>query len=108
VDGVVVEPEGDDVLGLHPAARLSLTAVVSLRAGTHRGPHALALRSAYPSGAPGPGLERTIEFTDAHPGASLVVPLDLQIHESGIYTFDAFFDDRLLTRMSLWVAYAHG
>ena len=105
VDGVVVEPEGDDALGLHPAAKLSLTAVVSVRAGDLRGTHVLALRSAYPSGPGGPGLQRPVEFTDQMPAASLVVPIELEVHEPGAYTFDAFFDDRLLTRMSLWVAY---
>jgi hypothetical protein len=108
VDGVVVEPEGDDPLGLQPAARLALTALVSIRAGDEYGPHVLTLRSAYPSGTVGPGVEKSIELTERTPGASLIVPLDLEIHEPGVYSFDALYDGRLLTRMRLWVAYAHG
>jgi len=106
VDGVVVEPQGDDPLGLRPAAQLSLTALVSVRAGDVRGPHTLSLESGYPSGGSGPSLERRVEFTEAAPAASLVVPLDLEIHEPGVYTFDAYCDARLLTRMHLWVGYA--
>ena len=85
--------------------RADVARVVSVKAGDLRGTHILALRSAYPSGQPGQGLQRAIEFTEQTPAASLVVPLELDIHEPGVYSFDAFFDDRLLTRMSLWVGY---
>lgn len=105
VDGIVVEPEGDDALGLCPAAHLSMTAVVSLRAGDERGFHVLALRAAYPTGAEGPMLQRTIEFSEQVPAATLVVPLDLDIHEPGIYAFDVLYDGARLTRMTLWVHY---
>jgi hypothetical protein len=107
VDGVVVEPEHapDDPLELRPKARVTHTAVVSLRAGDLRGRHAMGLQSAYPSGPAGPGMERAIEFTDENPAASLVVPLQIDVHETGVYAFDVLFDGRRLTRMSLWVAY---
>jgi hypothetical protein len=105
VDGVVVEPEADDPLGLKPAANIALTALLSVRAGDLRGSHTLALQAFYPSGTAGPATERLVEFTDSNPAASLVVPLDLHIHEPGVYTFDATCDARLLTRMSLWVTY---
>jgi len=108
VDGVVITPEGDDPLGLRPAAELSLMAVVSLRAGEVRGEHRIALRGVYPGGAPGPGASRAIEFTDEAPGASFVVPVELQVHQPGLYTFDVLFDDRLLTRIGLQVLYAPG
>lgn len=107
VDGVVVEPEGHDALGLHPAAHLAMTAVVSLRAGDQRGSHVLALRAAYPTGAEGPTLQRNIEFSDDMPAATLVVPLDMDIHEPGVYAFDVFYDGARLTRMALWVTYRH-
>jgi len=106
VDGVAITPESGDPLGLRPAGVVSLTAVVSLRAGQSRGHHRLALQGVYPSGAEGPSLTQTIEFTDALPGASLVVPLELQVHEPGTYHFDVRFDDQLLTRMALQVVYA--
>jgi hypothetical protein len=105
IDGVVVEPQGEDALGLTPAARIALTALVSLKAGDARGLHTLGIRSAYPSGRPGASIERRIEFTDAMPAASLVVPLELDIHERGVYTFEAIYDGQALTRMTLWVGY---
>ena len=106
VDGVVLTPEGDDALGLRPAATLSLTAVVSLKAGNRRGTHRISLQGVYPSGADGPTAARPVEFTDDMPGASFVVPLELEVHEPGIYAFDIACDGTLLTRITLQVYYA--
>jgi len=106
VDGVVITPEGDDPLGLRPAAVLSLKAVVSLRAGDLRGEHRIALQGGYPGGAQGPSASRVIEFSDEAPGASFVVPVELQVHQPGLYSFDVLVDDRLLTRIGLQVVYA--
>ena len=106
VDGVVLTPEGDDALGLRPAASLSLTAVVSLKAGSRRGTHEISLQGIHPSGAPGPTASRPVEFTDDMPGASFVVPLELEVHEPGVYAFDVSCDGALLTRMTLQVYYA--
>jgi hypothetical protein len=106
VDGVVLTPEGDDAFGLKPAAELSLTAVISLKAGDERGPHEVALQGVYPGGAPGPSVARTVAFTDDMPGASFIVPLDLKVHEPGLYAFDLRYDGSLLTRIGLQVYYA--
>ena len=108
VDGVVLTPEADDPLGLLPAGVVSLTALVSLRAGTVRGRHPLALRGVYPSGAPGPSVVRDVEFTDDLPGASFIVPIELQVHERGTYYFDVVFGERLLTRIGLQVVMGSG
>lgn len=108
VDGVVLTPEADDPLGLQPHGVVSLTALVSLRAGTVRGRHPLALRGVYPSGATGPSVVRDVEFTDEVPGASFIVPIELQVHERGWYCFDVIFGDQLLTRMGLQVVLGPG
>jgi len=106
VDGVVLTPEGQDALGLRPAASLSLTAVVSLKAGSKRGTHEISLQGIYPTGAAGPAAARPVEFTNDMPGASFVVPLELEVHEPGLYGFDVRCDGTLLTRIALQVYYA--
>jgi hypothetical protein len=109
VDGVVITPEEEeegDPLGLRPAARLSLTAVVSLKAGDRRGTYQVGLQGIYPSGAPGPTATRPVEFTDDMPGASFVVPLELEVHEPGVYAFDVTWDGALVSRITLQVYYA--
>jgi hypothetical protein len=105
VDGVALTPAPPDPLGLKPAGIVSLTAVVSLRAGEARGRHEVSLRGTYPSGADGPAVSRTVEFTDRVPGASLVVPLELEVHEPGTYHFDVRVDGALVTRIPLRVIY---
>jgi hypothetical protein len=106
VDGLVVEPRADDPLGLQPHAVLSFTLVVNVRAGAERGAHRLGIRGFYPSGAAGPEHQRDVEFSDASPGAGLIVPLSLEIHEQGWYHFDVEYDGRRLTRIPLHVVYA--
>ena len=106
VDGVVLTPEGDDPLGLRPAAVLSLNALLSLKAGSHRGEHEVSLQGIYPSGTPGSRVARQLAFTDDMPGASFVVPVELQVHEPGTYAFDVRYDGRLMTRISLQVYFA--
>jgi hypothetical protein len=106
VDGLVVEPRADDALDLQPHAVLDLTVLVNVRAGGERGAHRLAIRGVYPSGTAGPELARSVEFTDERPGAGLIVPLSLEIHEEGLYHFDVEYDGRRLTSIPLRVLYA--
>jgi hypothetical protein len=106
VDGLVVEPRADDPLGMQPHVVLDFTVLVNVRAGGQRGAHRLAIRGFYPSGVAGPELARAVEFTDDRPGAGLVVPLSLEIHEEGLYHFDVEYDGRRLTRIPLRVVYA--
>jgi hypothetical protein len=103
VDGVVLTPEVDEEKELTTDVELSLTALVSLKAGNQRGRHEVSLEGVYPSGRPGPRTSRPIEFTDDMPGASFIVPLELHLHEPGLYAFDVRFDAALLTRIGLQV-----
>jgi len=108
VDGVVLTPETTDPEALTPAAELTLTALVSLKAGDERGPHEISVEGVYPSGGPGPRTARPIEFTDDMPGASFIVPLELHLHEPGLYAFDVRYDGTFLTRIGLQVFLASG
>lgn len=106
VDGIILTPEGEEPLGSHPTGRLSLTALVGIRAGSCRGRHILGLHGVHPTGAPGPSAEREVDLSDDSPAASLVVPIDLEVSESGTYHFDVRFDGDLLTRMPLHIEFA--
>jgi hypothetical protein len=105
VDGVMLTPEGDDALGLHPAAVLSLNAMLSLKAGSARGEHEVSLQGVYPSGSTGPSVARQVAFTDDMPGVSFVIPLELAVHEAGTYAFEVRCNGLLLTKISLQVVY---
>jgi hypothetical protein len=105
VDGLAISRRQSpaDPLALAPHALVELTALVSVRAGSLRGPHRLGLRGTFPSGRPGAELERPVELTDDRPGANLVVPLEIPVFEAGLHLFDVVFDGELLTRMELHI-----
>jgi hypothetical protein len=102
----VLTPEEPDPLGLEPAAVLQLQALLSLKAGPLRGAHEISLEGVFPSGRIGPRVAQTVDFTDDRPGASFIVPLELEVHEPGTYGFDVQCGGALLTRIALHVQYA--
>jgi len=101
VDGVGVSAP-DPGTAAAPAV-VRLLGLVSVRAGSIRGPHQLSLKAHFPDGGEGPALVRPIEFTDLAPGATLSFPLELEARDAGLYWFDVYFDDRPLTRIPLIV-----
>lgn len=105
IDGLVVEPTNTetDPLGVKPMALLPLRGLVILRAGQQRGWHTLGLQGIFPGGQPGPSLRTRIEFTDDKPGATINIPIDLEVHHPGMYEFEVTYDGTPLTRMSLQV-----
>jgi hypothetical protein len=105
VDGVMLEPEGSDALGLRPSGTIELTLLVNVRAGSDRQRHTLSVAGVYPSGRAGQAITREVEFTDELPGAWLEMPLELEVHEPGIYHFDVACDGHVLTRIPLHVVY---
>lgn len=105
VDGVMLEPEANDALGLQPSGTIELTLLVNVRAGSDRGRHTLSVTGSYPSGRTGEAVNREVEFTDALPGAWLEMPVKLEVHEPGIYHFDVATDGHVLTRIPLHIVY---
>lgn len=103
IDGLIVSPTDTetDPLGLKPMALLPLRALIILRAGRERGWHSLGLQGVFPGGQPGPSTRTRIEFTDDKPGATINIPVELEVHHEGHYEFDVIYDGRVLTRMSL-------
>ncbi len=102
VDGVAIDQPEVLVPG-QDGPVVSLTALVSVRAGDLRGRHALSVRGQYPSGSDGPSVARPVDFTDSTPGATLAIPLELELDGAGTYWFDVYCNDRLVTRIPLVV-----
>ena len=107
-EGVVLEPpppSDDDPLGLRPVAVLPLRLLVSLRAGATRGPCRIDIVGRYPAGNAGPSTAVEVEFTADRPGATVNVPVELRVHEPGVYQFDVLAAGRLVTTVPLTVIY---
>jgi len=108
VDGVMLEPEHSDTLGVQPSGTIELTLLVNVRAGSDRQRHTLSVTGVYPSGRAGEAITREVEFTDDLPGAWLEMPLTIEVHEPGIYHFDVASDGHVLTRIPLHVVWSLG
>ena len=106
VEGVWLEPpppDDRDPLGLKPLAVLPLRLLVSLRAGSVRGPVAVRIVGRYPAGNAGPSAGVQVEFSNERPVATINVPLELEVHEPGAYRFDVEVGGRVLTVVPLEV-----
>ena len=110
VEGVLLDPPPgpteSDPLELRPLAVLPLRLVVSLRAGDLRGWQAVEILGRYPGGRAGPSTGLQVEFTETRPTATINVPLELEVHEPGLYRFDVMVDERLLTAVPLRVVFS--
>jgi hypothetical protein len=105
VDGIHVT--ADELAAHEPESppMVRLLALVSLRAGEARGRHVIGVRGRFPSGEIGATLARPVDLTDANPGATLTIPLELEARDAGTYWFDVLCNDRLLTSMPLIVQF---
>lgn len=109
VEGVVLDPPSPsetDPLGLRPVAVLPLRLVVTLRAAEQWGRHAVEITGRYPGGRPGPSTGMQIELSEPRPNATLNVPIELEVHEPGVYGFDVAVDGALLTTVPLRVMFS--
>jgi hypothetical protein len=112
VDRSTITHVGPDVPDEMPPTKVDLTALVILKAGDARGRYALRLQPERPSGHKMDPLDFAIRF-DAGPdqGQALVLPLQMEVDEEGLYWLDLFFvpgrgeKEKLLTRMPLTVSY---
>ena len=100
VDGLAFASSADD---LAEPVRVPLTLLVVLRAGSIRGLSEVKIQGRYPSGEEGPAVAQRVRFSDESPGATLTVPVELEVISPGEYAFDVSCDGRLLTRVSLIV-----
>lgn len=98
VDGLAVDDPTDPAT---PPLILNVRAVIALRGGAVRGARRLGIRGWFPSGEPGLTAETRVVFTDDRPSVTLNMPLELELHELGTYSFDVLCDDSHLTTITL-------
>jgi hypothetical protein len=90
-----------------PPVPINLTALLSFKSGFVRGSYTMTLRTRTPSGRyMSPELAMPVLFEgDEDRGANLIVNVNLQADEEGLYWFDVLLGGRVLTRMPLRVVY---
>lgn len=88
-----------------PPIPLNLNAFISFKSGSARGRHTVKFRTETPSGIKSPEQLLPVLFEGEDRGANLILNLNIVIDQEGVYWFDVFLEDRLLTRIPLRVLY---
>ncbi|MGI9081012.1 MAG: hypothetical protein ACR2FZ_01855 [Thermoleophilaceae bacterium] len=112
VDRFTTHATGADVPDEMPPGVIDLTALVIVKAGDARGRFAIRLRPERPSGRQMDAIDFPIRF-DGGPdqGQGLVLPMQMEMDEEGLYWIDVFLVARsgqaetLMTRMPLTIRY---
>jgi hypothetical protein len=105
VDRIIHHARGPDSPEEMPTASVALTILVMLKAGAARGRNALRLRPEAPSGLRLPEVSFPVLFEGEDRGVNVVLPIQFEVDQEGVYWFDVTLDDALITRMPLRIVY---
>jgi len=80
--------------------------VISFKAGFVRGKNTISVRPTSPNGDALPAMEFPVLFEgDADRGTALAFELNWPVSEEGLFWWDVYLNQELVTRMPLRVAY---
>ncbi|MGB8346664.1 MAG: hypothetical protein WCD86_17385 [Ktedonobacteraceae bacterium] len=88
-----------------PPLPLNLTLFLSFKSGSAKGRNTIKLRIESPSGIKLPEQLLPILFEGEDRGANLILALNLVIDQEGVYWFDIFLEEELITRIPLRMIY---
>jgi len=79
--------------------------VIMLKSGMARGPHEVKIEPVLPSGEVKPPVLFTVHFEGEERGANLIVDFPYTYRLEGLYWFNVYVDDELITRIPFRVKY---
>ncbi len=88
-----------------PPSMLQTTLVVMMKSDNMRGSATVKIRPISPTKKELPSIESPILFEGEERGVNIVLPVVMQVQESGLYWFDVLVDDQIFTRIPLRVVY---
>lgn len=89
-----------------PVTVLQFTVVVGFKSGFMRGKQTLRLRPVSPTGKELPAMEIPMLFEgDDDRGSFMAFQVNFPVEEEGVYWWDVYLHDELITRMPLRVFY---
>ena len=105
IDRVIHTAMGPSAPDTMPPLTYAMTALVVLKSGGARGTVQVRLDMEEPSGliTPGPSMSALMEGEDR--GQNLVMGMHMTFKETGLYWFNVYLDDQLVTKMPLRVVY---
>jgi hypothetical protein len=106
VDRIIHTRSGPDAPIEMPPLSHNLTAFVSLTSGQARGSYEIRIELEEPSGLRKPPMISTVLFEGEDKGVNLVLNMAATFEYQGLYWFNVYLDDKLLTKMPLRVIYS--
>lgn len=88
-----------------PPTPINVYVFISLKSGSAKGSHTLKLRVEAPSGLRQPEQLLPVLLEGEDRGANLIVALNMFVDQEGLYWFDIFFEEQMLTRIPLRILY---
>lgn len=105
VDRITQTAKGPDPPDKMPPVQVALTALIGFKSGRARGRHILRIRPETPSANRLAEVSLPLQFEGEDRGVQSGMQIRLQAEEEGLYWFDVFLDDALITRMPLRIVY---
>ena len=88
-----------------PKVPFNLTFLISFKSGRARGRHSVVLGLEDPSGTKKELFAHSLQLEGEHRGANWVIQASITFEMEGLYWFEVFLEDRLVTRMPLRLVY---
>lgn len=106
VDRIIHTRSGPDAPIEMPPLSHNLIAFVSVTSGQARGSYEIRIELEEPSGLRKPPMISTVLFEGEDKGVNLVLNMAATFEYQGLYWFNVYLDDKLLTKMPLRVIYS--
>ena len=88
-----------------PPVTYPMKMVIMLKSGRARGRHELKIIPELPSGEVKSPLSRTVHMEGEERGVNTIINMVFTFTTEGLYWFNVYFDDSLLTRIPLRIKY---
>lgn len=105
VDRIIQTVSAPEAPESMPSFSYNLTAVIALKAGDARGSLEVRMEMEDPSGIRTKGPTMTTHLEGEDRGQNLVFNMQMNFTSPGLYWFNVYVDNQLLTRMPLRVVY---
>jgi uncharacterized protein DUF6941 len=105
IDRVTVSVSGPGAPVEMPAAPVNLTLVVGFKSGFARGPYSVRVKALAPSGRVLSTIELPMLLEGEDRGTQVAMTLNFQAEEEGLYWFEVFVLEALITKVPLRVVY---
>ncbi len=106
VDRMIITASGPDAPEEMPPAQLNWTLVVTLKSGDAHGSHPVKIVPQLPSGETMSPTTLSVHFEGDNKGQNLISRINMPLQMPGIYWFQIYVDDQLLTKVPIEVIYS--